>query len=102
MKSRVNYKIPKNEKNFIEYEVKKQFWEQEKQTYMNVDAAVLYALHEEFGFGKKRLRRFYKRFVEHIKILENHYCMEGESIYLCREQLKKLGIDIEEWQKGNL
>ena len=33
------------------------------------------------------------------KKLSEHYEMAGEEDYLCRVQLKKIGVDIEAWNK---
>ena len=46
-----------------------------------LDAMVLYILHEEFGFGEKRLRRFYE-----------------DRLWLCQKKLREAGIDISKWK----
>lgn len=66
------------------------------------DALVLYTLHEEFGFGEKRLKRFYKNFSLRLHELGERYQMNEyeDKLWLCRKKLKELGIDISELRKG--
>ena len=67
-----------------------------------LDAMVLYILHSEFGFGEKRLRRFYDSFSGGLRDLGKRYAMESydDRIWLCRKKLKdECGIDISEWGK---
>lgn len=66
-----------------------------------IDAMVLYILHEEFGFGEKRLRRFYDRFSQSLRDLGERYGMNeyDDRLYLCRKKLREAGIDISKWAK---
>ena len=65
-----------------------------------LDAMILYILHEEFGFGEKRLRRFYDRFSQGLRELGERYSMEeyDERIWLCQRKLRDAGIDISKWK----
>lgn len=66
-----------------------------------LDAMALYILHEEFGFGEKRLKRFYERFSLGLRELGEKYQMNEyeERLWLCQRKLKEIGIDISEWKK---
>lgn len=70
------------------------------------DTMVLYVLHERFGFGPGRLRKFYDAFVEVFDELLKNYeyeNTEGEmihddtAIYAARQSLLAIGVDVLEW-----
>lgn len=64
----------------------------------NLQAMMLWQLHEQEGYGKVKLLRFQKRFVPAIKELEEYYMSESadETDYICAYKLKnELGIDVE-------
>ena len=65
-----------------------------------LDAMVLYILHEEFGFGEKRLRRFYDRFSQGLRDLGERYALNeyDERLWLCQRKLREAGIDISKWK----
>lgn len=65
----------------------------------NMDATDLWALHKAFGFGKKRLRRFYDAFIAERKKLTEYYEMENDADYLCKVKLKEIGVDVEDWNR---
>ena len=70
----------------------------------DIDAMVLYTLMVHLGFGPKRLRRFYEAFsAEHDRLIQ-HYEMPDDYTWLCKEQLKKIGVDVEAWnrERGSL
>ena len=88
------------EKKAINMEIKRQLAEMVKNNMEEVDATVLYVLMTEFGFGKKRLRRFHDIFCEQITALVNRYEMDSDDdVWLCTEMLKRRGIDINQWNK---
>lgn len=65
----------------------------------NLQAAVLWQLHANFGFGKKRLLRFAGAFQETLGELLNFYEMESaeDSDFICKYKLKnEVGIDVNE------
>ena len=66
-----------------------------------LDAMALYILHEEFGFGKERLKRFYNRFADGLRELGERYQMNeyDDRLWLCQRKLKEIGIDISELRK---
>jgi hypothetical protein len=65
-----------------------------------IDAMILYILRTEFGFGAKRLRRFYDRFTDGLKELGERYLMNeyDDRLWLCQRKLKESGIDISKWK----
>ena len=66
-----------------------------------IDAMVLYILHEEFGFGEKRLKKFYNCFADGLRELGERYQMNeyDDRLWLCQRKLKEIGIDIPELRK---
>lgn len=85
----------------LELEVRKMVSEQMKQYEPDNDAAILWMLHTQFGFGYKRLRQAWESFYTEMKKLHEHYEMPpSDGPWLCRKMLKdELGIDIDEWYK---
>lgn len=58
-----------------------------------------YTLHVHLGFGKKRLRKFYDAFsAEHDRLIQ-YYQMPDDYTWLCKEMLKRIGVDVEAWNK---
>lgn len=109
MKARVksgSLKMSKETREALEAEAdrmaKEAIAEMNRDNEEELDAMVLYILHEEFGFGEKRLRRFYDRFYKGLRDLGSRYAMEeyDERIWLCKRKLKEeCGIDISKWGK---
>lgn len=90
------------ERKAMEIEIRKEIAVQMKENAKDIDSMILWFLHFEFGFGKKKLRRAYDRMEPMMKQLIEHYEMDdSEKGYLCRYQLKNYGVDIDEWHKEN-
>lgn len=89
------------EKKAIDKEIKRQLAEYNRNNATEIAALILWCLHENFGFGHDRLRRFHKHFTTGINDLGKRYEMNepDEHIWLCKYKLKEYGIDIEEWSK---
>ena len=88
------------ERKAMDMEIRRQCAEYNSKNLNEIDAMVLWHLHEEFGFGKKRLMRFYESFSDRVTDLSAKYEMGEEKIpwmYQCK--LKDYGIDIEELNK---
>lgn len=91
--------LSKTEQKAMDAEIKSQIAEYYRDFLSNLDAMVLWTLHTHLGFGKKRLRRFYKVFSkQHIELMEYYQCNEDSS-RLCKHKLKDIGIDLVELQK---
>lgn len=69
-----------------------------------LDAIILWVLHEEYGFGEARLKKFFETFNTAVNgLLERYEMAEDETddqIWLFTHKLKEAGIDIDEWEKG--
>lgn len=61
-------------------------------------AVILWCLHRSFGFGAKRLRRFYDAFSVEWNALRDHYeASESDAQYIAVQKLKDIGVDLEAW-----
>lgn len=61
----------------------------------DIDTSVLWCLHIRYGWGKTRLKRFYKTlFEEHQRVRK---CYDIGDLYPERSKLKEKGIDVEAW-----
>lgn len=91
------------EQKAIDAEILRQCAEFDKKNENEMDALILWILHEKFGFGKKRLRAFYDYFSTELDALVKWYEMGDEDkVWLCTRKLKEYGVDIAEWNKeGN-
>ena len=88
------------EQKAMDMEIQRQLAEFDRKNVRELDALVLWELHEQFGFGKKRLKQFYKNFSRGIEALIRRYEMEqGDDVWLCTYKLKEIGCDLEAWEK---
>lgn len=89
------------EKKAMDIEIKRQMAEYDRKHANEIDALVLWILHSEFGFGLKRLKKFYDTFNPAIKDLIDRYELDDEDdVWICTRMLKEYGADIEEWNKA--
>lgn len=88
------------ERKAMEIEINRQIAESEKEYRNNIDIMILYALHVNLGFGKKRLRQFYDAFTECHDSLVDHYEMSGkDNVWLADQKLKEIGVDVAAWNQ---
>ena len=90
--------LTNRERKALEAEINRQTAQNVKNLSLNLQALVLWQLHEQLGFGKKRLLRFQKAFLPMIKELQRFYELENatETDFVCRYKLKnEVGIDVE-------
>ena len=87
------------EKKAMDMEIKRQLADYSRKHIDEIDSMILWNLHEIFGFGTKRLKRFYDGFHVEMDALINRYELDGsDQAWLCSEKLKNLGIDINDWR----
>lgn len=83
----------------MDTEIRRQCAEYDEKNAREITATVLWRMHEEFGFGKNKLKKFYKSFDRAIRDLVNRYHLDdSDAAWLCTRQLKEYGIDLEEWE----
>lgn len=82
-------------------EIQRQCAEFDKKNAREIDAMVLWVLHEVFGFGPERLHRFYQTFNGQVEDLARRYQMtdDGDEVWLCTYKLREYGIDLEKWEQ---
>lgn len=96
----MNAILPLNSKTrkAINDEINRQTGENVRNLSINLQALVLWAVHEEFDCGKKKLLQFQKKFLPLIQELQDHYQLENasETEFVCLHKLKnEVGIDVE-------
>lgn len=88
------------EKKAMDLEIQRQLAEYDRKHLVEIDAMILWVLHDLFGFGPKRLRKFYDGFRTCTNELIERYQMDaGDDIWLCTQMLKRIGVDVEQWHK---
>lgn len=86
------------ERQAMNIEIERQLAEYEKKHAVNLDILILYVLHAHYGWGKKRLRRFYDAFnVEHDKLIAYYEMPETDNVWLADVKLKEIGVDVAAW-----
>lgn len=89
------------EKKAMEKEILRQLAEDNRKNVIEIDAMMLWQLHEVFGFGPGRLKKFFDAFVPGIDEVADNYEMQDtdDKIWLFTHKLKEYGIDLEQWHK---
>lgn len=98
MKAHLPTKIPSKVRKALQDEINRQTGENVRNLSLNIQALVLWSLHQQLGFGKKRLLRFQKAFLPLIEELQDFYQAENaeETEFVCLYKLKnEVGIDVE-------
>lgn len=81
----------------IKAEAQKQVYEARDRLFNDMDAVIMWVLHEEFGFGKKRLRRFFNAFIREYRGLQEFYELGSDTPFVCKKKLNEIGVDIDKW-----
>jgi hypothetical protein len=85
------------EQRAVNEEINRQLLERHKEFADDVDYMILKILHDHFGFGPTRLRRFYDLFAEENDTLVERYEMSDAGAYIARKEMNALGVNVEEW-----
>ena len=97
MKARY-HQLSHEQNQIIKKEVRKAVFAEHLKGGANFDALVLWTLHTEFGFGAKRLRRFFDAFMTGYLELKEYYELDADTAYIAVEGLKKIGVDVYAWE----
>ena len=92
-------RLSNKERKEIEREIRRQTAKNVKNLSLNLQAIVLWNIHEQLGFGKKRLLEFQKTFLPLIKELQEFYMAEDaeETEFILLYKLKnEVGVDVRE------
>lgn len=89
------------ERKAMNLEINRQLMEKDEEYKEDIDAMVLYVLLAEYGWKKKRLRKFWKAFIRVHKALREYYLMDepGDNEWLAHRELNRIGVDIHQWYK---
>ena len=74
--------LSKAERKALDDEVRKAMVEYDRKNAFEIDAMVMWILHEQFGFGPKRLKKFHDNFAVSIKALIQRYELNDTSLPL--------------------
>ena len=85
------------EQRVIDEEINRQVIEQHQKYTDDFDYMVMKILHQEFGFGLTRLKRFYEAFTTKNDALVKHYEMPDAGVYIARKEMNEIGCNIEKW-----
>ena len=100
MNVKIQPKISSAEKRAMTKEIHKQIAESHKHYEKQINELVLWSAMNAFRCSKKKLKQFYMDFESDLVELLRHYEMSDEDLpWICEVQLKRNGIDIDEWQK---
>ncbi len=84
-----------NGKDIMMAEIHKNLVQKEKELALDIDTCVLWTLHNKYGWGKQRLRKFYlDLFEEHLRMRQFY---DMDDLYPERMKLQEKGIDVEAW-----
>lgn len=92
-------RLSSKERKEIEREVRLQTAQNVKNLSLNLQAIVLWNVHEQLGFGQKRLIEFQRTFLPLIKQLQDFYMAEDaeETEFILLYKLKnEVGVDVRE------
>ena len=102
MNSIVPRKLSNREMKALEGSIREQIGASITKLKGNIEAIVLWQLHEQFGFGAKRLEAFLEGFQPALQELMNFYGVEGteDTEFACIYNLKSIGFDTEKLGKA--
>lgn len=96
----VGVQFSKAEQRALIDAINQQIVEQDRQYEMDRDSSILWMLHQQFGFGPKKLYKAWKLMYADNKALQQKYEMSpDDGGWLCRRMLKDYGVDLEAWYK---
>lgn len=87
--------LTKKQKDVLKDEIGKALIKKLEEYDREFDAMVLWVLHEQLGFGKTRLERFYKTFFALSQELKQRYEEDSPGLPAMAE-LKSIGVDVVE------
>lgn len=95
--------LNKAEQKAMNEEITRQILEHDEAFSVDLDSTILYVLHEQFGFGKVRLQRFYDLFLKRHQELRDYYQFDSSDVsWFCRMKLKEeCDVDVEQWYKNS-
>lgn len=89
-----------NERKALDMEARRALAEHTRKHELEIEALVVRQVRKKTGWGGVRLRRFFDDFDTDLGKLCDHYEMDDiDTPWLCIQELKKEGFDIEQWHR---
>lgn len=100
MKVKLPYQFSNREKRIVDEEINKLILQRDEEYAADMDAMILYVLMTEYGFRKKRLRKFWDKFRKAHQELRDYYEMQSnrDNVWLAHRKLADIGVDVKAWQ----
>lgn len=102
-KTPIGVNLTSKERKAMELEIQRQLVVLNEKNAKELCAMVLWVLHENYGFGIKRLKRFYFEFADEVNALAKRYMMDNDRKdkrpWLCTYMLEQIGVNLDEWEK---
>ena len=89
-----------NEKRKLVREIRAECINQTRQYEIQLDSVMLFVLRNEFGFGKKRLEKFYNALFEKRCEMQERFQVDEDDDFAIDYFLKQDGIDVEAMYKA--
>ena len=83
----------------MDEEINRQTIERNREFADDFDYMILRILHNHFGFGPTRLRRFHEAFMADHEALIEHYQMSDAGVYIARKEMNAIGCNVEQWNR---
>ena len=90
---KIKQQMKLGERALIQAEIDKRFSAQMKQFNLIANTVNAFVLHEVFGFGAERIKRYFRECDKIQKRMNERY--EDADLYAMKKVLKDIGIDIE-------
>ena len=102
MKANVQRKMSNAEMKALQGSIREQIADSVDKLKGNIEAIVLWQLHEQFGFGAKKLEAFLEGFQPALKELNDFYGLKDvdETECACVHNLKSIGFDTDKLGKA--
>jgi hypothetical protein len=92
--------LTKAEQQALTIEIRKEIAAQQVNIAQDLDAIILYHVHRCTGYGAVRLKRFYMDFIkDHRALIRTYEFDEEDAAWYAKQQLGKMGIDLDAWYK---
>ena len=87
------------EQKALDEEINRQTIEKHREFTDDYDYMILRILHNQFGFGPTRLKRFHEAFITDNESLIKHYEMPDAGVYIARKEMNEIGCNVEQWNR---
>ena len=99
--------LTKDEQKALDIEIKRECAKAVDQMERQVDILMLWQLHVQEGWGKKRLEKFYHEFAKIYDELRRYYQTTSDdetddNFWIMKRQLSEIGVDVDELFKTRM